>query len=150
MKDDRPLPQLLLGALIAATLFYVLGFALNEHLRARRGPWEVTFTTSPDGEPQLTVEQPALGIRNITLTFAGEFVTNHPSVTLRFDTPHMPLPFGRVKYDDLTYLPGVVTFDIFGHEIELLPRVLYVNRNEVDWTLAGPITLQPEDRLKTP
>jgi hypothetical protein len=31
------------------------------------------------------------------------------------------------------FLPGTVTLDCFGHEVELLPRVLVLNRRQVPW-----------------
>jgi len=150
VKENSPLRRLLLGALVAATVVYVLGFVLNEHLRTRRGPWEMTFAASASGQPRVTIQQPALGIQDVTVTFADEKISNLPPSTVRFDTPRMALPFGTVKYDDLTYLPGVVTFEAFGHEIELLPRVLYLNRKPVAWAHAARLVLRPEDRLPNP
>jgi hypothetical protein len=150
VKDELPLRRLLIGALVAATLFYILGFALNEHLRTRRGPWVVSFTASPTGQPRLSIQQPSLGIRSVIVTFAGEEAIDLPPTTVRFETPRMALPFGTVKYDDLTYLPGVVTFEAFGHEIELLPRVLYLNRNPIEWADASNVVLHPQDRLPKP
>ena len=43
------------------------------------------------------------------------------------------VPFGQVLFTDLTYLPGTVSFEVFGHEVELLPRTLIVDRQEVPW-----------------
>ena len=51
-----------------------------------------------------------------------------------------------VKYADLTYLPGVITLELFGHEIELLPRTLYVNRHAIPWTAGTNLTLHASDR----
>jgi hypothetical protein len=44
---------------------------------------------------------------------------------------------------DTTFLPGTVTFQIFGHEIELLPRVLIIDHQERPWLANGSITLHP-------
>jgi hypothetical protein len=35
---------------------------------------------------------------------------------------------------DSTFLPGTLTFQFFGHEIELLPRVLIIDHREYPWT----------------
>jgi len=63
-----------------------------------------------------------------------------------FDFPEKPVPFGKVKFEDLTYLPGTVTFYFFGHDVELLPRALYINRKARPWQSNETITLTPADK----
>ena len=71
------------------------------------------------------------------------------------------MPFGRLFHADLTYLPGVVTFDLFAndsnathqgrrHEVELLPRGLVVNRTEYPWRPVMEIKLSAEDKKDWP
>jgi hypothetical protein len=147
VNEGRSLRNLLVGAAVAALAFYVAGFGINEHLRWRRGPWEVRF--EPGAEPRLVINQPRLGIAGVTLSFPGE-TAEGPPMTIRFETPRQAIPFGSVKYDDLTYLPGVVTLDLFGHEIELLPRTLYVNRKAIPWTEATRVEVtRPEASKET-
>lgn len=146
MNRGPTLQRLLLGAFLAATVFYVAGFALNEYLRQRHGPWEVEFTSTRDGDPQLIIRQPHLGIGAASIAFPGANPASLNDTTIRFETPRTPLPFGRVIYDDLTFLPGVVTMEVFGHEIELLPRTLYVNRRPIPWTQASHVILHPIDK----
>ena len=43
------------------------------------------------------------------------------------------VPFGNCVFMDTTFLPGTITFQLFGHEIELLPRVLVIDRQEHPW-----------------
>src|SRR6266496_4065036 len=131
--------------LLLAVAIYAGGFALDQHLRARRGPWEVTFTTEPSGSPAIIVNQPKLNIANLKIVFVGETATNFQG-TVVFDVPQKPVPFGKVKFEDLTYLPGAVTFDLFGHEIELLPRTLYINRKAHAWISNEAITLTSADK----
>ena len=53
-----------------------------------------------------------------------------------FDTPKpvpYPVPFGRCVFMDTTFLPGTLTFQIFGHELELLPRVMILDHEERRW-----------------
>ena len=38
-------------------------------------------------------------------------------------------------------LPGTATFELFGHEIQLLPRVLIIDRREYPWRPNATITL---------
>jgi hypothetical protein len=134
-----------LGGLLLAVAIYTAGFAFDQHLRTRRGPWLVAFTTGPSGDPAVVVNQPKLNIVNLRIVFAGETATHAPG-TVVFDTPQKPVPFGHVKFEDLTYLPGTVTFDFFGHEIELLPRTLYLNRRAHAWKSDETITLTPADK----
>ena len=134
----------LIGLLLAVAI-YVGGFAFDQHLRTRRGPWEVTFTSEPSGAPSIIVNHPKLNIANRKIVFLGETATNVHGVVV-FDFPQKPVPFGKVKFEDLTYLPGTVTFDFFGHEIELLPRTLYLNRKAHRWISNEAITLSPEDK----
>jgi hypothetical protein len=144
MSGNRIFPHLL-GALALAAAIYGGGFWLDHQLRTRRGPWAIEFTRARDDSPMIVIHQPSLGIRDVRVRFPGEVATNPPS-TVRFDAPEHAVPWGRVKYEDLTYLPGVVTLELFGHEIEMLPRTMYVNRQPVPWITATNITLTAADR----
>ena len=44
-------------------------------------------------------------------------------------------------------MPGTVTMDLFGHEVELLPRTLIVNKKEVPWKSNTAIELSPTNKL---
>src|SRR5437879_13692919 len=121
-KSGDKLPKHLLIGFGLALLVYVISFSCDQYIRQRKGPWNVVFGTNRLGWAQIEISQSALGIHS-TIIFLGETTTNTGS--LRFDRPSKPVPFGRVKFEDLTYLPGSVAFDLFGHEVELLPRTLY-------------------------
>jgi hypothetical protein len=136
------------AAFLLAAILYAAGFFTDQHLRTRRGPWEVTFSAQPGEHPRLTIQQPALGVTNLHLEFPGA-IADAAHGTVRFHAPEQPVPFGHVKYEDLTYLPGVVTLELFGHEVELLPRVLYLNRQAQPWRSDTTIELHPEDRPPT-
>ena len=134
-----------LGGLLLALAIYIGGFKFDQYLRTRRGAWQVTFTTEPSAAPAIVVSQPTLHVANLKIVFSGETATNAPG-TVVFDFPQKPVPFGKVKFEDLTYLPGTVTFDFFGHEIELLPRTLYINRKSHPWTSNETIPLTAADK----
>jgi hypothetical protein len=124
-------------------VFYFGGFWALQHWRTRRGPWEVTFHGT-NGAPALQIAAPTLGITGVHLVFPGTNVLSlSQSVTVRFDDPARRdvVPFGRVKFLDTTILPGTVTFDLFGHEIELLPRTLILNQREHAWRSGERIEL---------
>ena len=146
MKSDR-LGKHLLIAFVIALVAYVGFYQLDKWLRLRRGPWLVTFA-SEQGTPVLKVSEPRLNIADVQIAFPGESVTNTAPVAWTFDdVSKTNLPFGKIIFHDLTYLPGTMTMNLFGHEIELLPRTLVVNRKEVAWENGRTVTLKPEEKL---
>jgi len=44
---------------------------------------------------------------------------------------------------DTTFQPGTVVFTNFGHEIQLLPRVLTIDKVERPWQSGTTIDLRP-------
>ena len=147
MKGDNLVKHLLIVSVIVVAGYFGL-FYLNEWLRTRRGAWEVSFATE-NGTPTLTVTEPVLKIAGVKLLFPGESTTNIPApVHWTFDdVTKTNLPFGTLIFNDLTYLPGAVTMNLFGHEIELIPRTLVVNRKQIDWEPDKTILLKPADKL---
>jgi hypothetical protein len=145
VKTSFPWKQalLLFGAVLLAYLAVFNGIEYHRH---RKGPWKVDFMTDEAGRASIGVFQEhskvsaRLHFPDVTIsrTNFGERVA--------FDRPKKPVPFGKVIYEDLTFLPGVVTFDFFGHEVELLPRVLIVNKREVDWRSAPALELWSTNR----
>ena len=155
-------------AFMLALVGYAACYLGIEHWRTRKGPWRVSFTHSSAHAPAITIDQPGLAITNVQIIFTSENllaatapgalpadpsrpnspITNQPSpsTTLHFAQPRSvpyEVPFGRCVFLDLTSLPGTVTFDLFGHEIELLPRVLIIDRHEYPWRRDAAITLYP-------
>ena len=143
MPRDNPARHFIITFIIALAL-YVISYGWIEHRRYRKGPWEITFTNNA-AAPALIINQPALGLTNVTLVFEGgstnaaplesNNASNQP-IRLEFRTPRQTpfdVPFGKCVFEDLTFLPGTVTFQMFGHEIELLPRVLIIDQKEHPW-----------------
>jgi hypothetical protein len=148
MKSEGFLKSVILVGLTVIALYFVAFYAI-EGCRRAKGPWEVTFATNEMG-PALTVKQPRLNY-NCVIRFHGEkaAATNLPQ-TVRFDRPKKPVPFGKVIYEDLTQFPGVVTFDLFGHEIELIRRALTVNKRQIPWNAQRSVDLWPTNKLAQP
>ncbi len=146
MKSDGMLKQVIL-VFVGALVLYVAAYSIDRHLRLRNGPWEVTFTTETNGAPAIIVREPKLKIGDLKIVFAGEqtLATVLPQ-RLVFDAPAKRLPFGECIFDDLMYLPGTETFNLFGHEIELLPRVLIINHQEHPWRSGTTIQLSPAEK----
>jgi hypothetical protein len=42
---------------------------------------------------------------------------------------------------DTTFLPGTITFQLFGHEIELMPRVMMIDHEEKQWLSSNILRL---------
>jgi hypothetical protein len=142
MKSDNPVKHFLL-AFVLALACYVLFYWGIEHRRNRKGPWQVVFEGEPARPPSLIIHQPFLAITNVRILFADE-PSPGTNVTLDFRQPRQvpyPLPFGQCVFMDTTFLPGTVTLQMFGHEIELLPRVLIIDHKEYPWKSEQKISL---------
>jgi len=164
-REQSNIPWRFLGGLFAGTLvLYLAGFYGIEHLRERKGPWRVSFDATAAGGPAMTIRQPELGVDGFRVVFDGASTNGLASGELTFDEPgrnaqsmdktpessqelkqkSFPVPFGECIYQDLMFLPGVVTMNLLGHEIELMPRTLVIDKKEVPWsTPDAQIILQP-------
>lgn len=142
-------PKPLVALFFTVAVLYFGAFYGLEYARHRKGPWEVAFQTDAQGNPMLAITQPTLGLRDVKLVIHGEQGTN-AIVRVSFDRPLRPVPFGKVIYEDLTFLPGVVTFDLYGHEVELLPRVLIANKREMTWASGATLDLWPTNKPTEP
>jgi hypothetical protein len=147
MRSDNPLKHFVLAFLLAL-IIYVIFYEGIEHRRARNGPWNVTFTNDPGSGPAMVINQPKLSITNVQISFAGErlstAVASTNAGTLIFSQPRQvpyDVPLGKCIFMDTTFLPGTLTFQCFGHEIELLPRVLMIDHEEHPWRSSQSITV---------
>ncbi len=125
-------------------ILYVTVFSLVENKRRKNGPWELTFTQT-DNAPALTISHPKLGLSNITVVFAAATVPTNLPQTITFQhgqvAPTVELPFGKCLFLDTLYLPGTVTCEMFGHEIQILPRTMTIDRVEHPWQSGEKILL---------
>ncbi len=151
------------GMFFIALGVYVLLYSTDQNIRSKDGGWEVTYTTNQTGAPMMVVNLPSAGITNRMVIFNGETVpAGFAPFSTNYVTPtHLPVdvPFGRWFHGDLTYLPGVVTFNLFGvdtnatglrHEVELQKRGLVVNRKRHYWQSTEPVEVSPEDKQDWP
>jgi hypothetical protein len=152
MKTDGLLKHFV-AAFVIALLVYVLAYAGIEHRRTRKGPWQVTFTNDLSGTPALLINQPRLAITNVQIIFSGQRVAPAGrDVIVAFDQPRpvpCEVPFGRCVFMDTTFLPGTIVFELFGHEIQMLPRVLTIDKAERPWRSPETIVL-PAAELSRP
>ena len=134
----------LLLTFAAALAVYALTYTWIEHRRTRQGPWEVSFEVQT-GTPSVVIVQPSLGIQNVRLVFAGQkFATNYAERVSFSQARPVPfdVPFGRCVFLDPLFLPGTVVLELFGHEIQLMARVLTLDKAEHPWRSGETITLQ--------
>jgi hypothetical protein len=132
-------------AFVIAVLGYIGFYSCDAHLRTHKGPWVVKFDANTNGEPVLLISQPFYGI-DAKVVLQGEKATNTPGVVEFRDLHHIQTPFGRVRFHDLTYLPGTVVLDVYGHEVQMMPRTLTLNTKEVGWT-NGTYVLMPANKI---
>ena len=136
MKPEGAAKHILMAFLLALAC-YIIFYQMIEHRRTRNGPWQVTFTASAAGVPVIVINEPKLAVTNVQISFAGQTLpaTNYPIALVLGQPKPVPyeVPFGSCVFMDTTFLPGTVTFQFFGHEIELLPRVLVIDRQEHLW-----------------
>jgi hypothetical protein len=126
----------------AAILIYLVSFSAIEHLRTRKGGWQLVFHTDAQGAPKLVIAQPQLGISNVTVAFPHENVDRpNLSTSIHFDQPITNVPFGKVVYLDTTFLPGSIVLSLFGHQLQLLPRTLLVDGKEMPWRSGSNLSL---------
>ena len=115
-------------------------------MRLRKGPWELNFRAEADGTPNVIINQPGIGITNVTLRIEGESVVQSPE-SVKFTGPGVEVPFGKIVFFDTTYLPGTLTLDLFGHEVEFMGRTMVLNFKEHAWQSGEVVTLLPDQKL---
>lgn len=138
-KDMRWKPVL---AVFALTLvLYLSGFYWIESSRQKNGPWKLTFNAADSSQPEIVIEQDDLGVAPTTIQFKTpeilpldiQFPTSPVTLSFDLNQQEYELPFGEIKYRDPTFLPGVVTLEVFGAIVEFLPRTLIINQEEIPW-----------------
>lgn len=134
--------KVLITVFLVTLFLYVTAFTWIEHRRVSQGPWEITFT-SLSNAPELVINQPALKIKGLKIIFPNATATNATEM-IPFAGAHavpFDLPFGQCVFLDTVTLPGTVTMKMFGHEIQLLPRVLTIDAQEQTWKSDAVIPL---------
>ena len=142
-------PKSFVAAGLAILGLYFVVFYGIEGCRKAKGPWRVAFSTNRT--PAIQITQARLKVA-CTIRFHDEAAetTNALPREVAFDRPKKSVPFGHVIYEDLMQLPGVVTLDLFGHEVELLPRTLIVNKRAIPWTAQMAVDLWPTNKPLVP
>jgi hypothetical protein len=135
MKSPELIKSLAISFVIALVLYLVFYNGI-EHRRTRKGPWQVSFTNNANGAPTLLINQATLAITNVEIVFPEETVGTNSMTLMDWSQPRpvpFEVPFGKCVFMDTTFLPGSLAFEIFGHEIQLIPRVLTIDKKEQPW-----------------
>ena len=128
---------------LVTLIVYVTIFSWVENKRRKSGPWEITFTQL-NNSPALLINHARLGLTNITIVFPDDVLPTNELKTISFlhgQTAPFDLPFGKCVFLDTLYLPGTVTCEVFGHEIQILPRTMTIDRVERPWSPGEKILL---------
>ena len=145
MKPGLPLKKIGI-AFVLTVAVYLVCFHLIEYQLTRHGPWRVSFTSSgTNSPPVLIINEPRLNIANLKITFPRQSAPPTNAVII-FDEPQpvpFDVPFGQCISLDLITKPGGVTFKLFNHEIQLLPRILTIDRQEHPWQSGTTIEIVP-------
>jgi hypothetical protein len=143
----------LFAAFGLALIAYAVVYYAIEQRRTRNGPWQVTFTNTATGLPAIIINQPRLAITDVQIVFDGEAATTNVAVTMVFNQARKvpyDVPFGRCDFMDLISMPGSVTFELFGHQVQLMPRVLTVDHEEIAWRSGQTMTLTQTNQPMLP
>lgn len=133
---------MLLRVGLVSLVGYIAVFSWIENSRRKNDPWEITFT-QVDNSPALLVSHARLGLTNVTIIFPDAVATNTPQ-TIRFEHGRVApfdLPFGKCVFLDTLYLPGSMAMELFGHQIQLMPRTMLIDRLEHAWLSGEKILL---------
>jgi hypothetical protein len=151
MKSSGPAKHFILAFVIALVL-YAVAYSMIEHQRTKKGPWQVIFTNDISGIPAIIINEPKLGISNVKITFPNEQAPATNS-TVIFDPPRQvpfDVPLGQCLFLDTTFQPGTVVLNLFGHEIQMIPRILTIDKHEYPWQSELTIPLTNGPILKVP
>ena len=135
--------RILLVVAIGSLGAYLFLYSTIEHWRLANGPWQVTFARSSGMEPMLTIQHPRFHIEHVEILFKGH---NSPATNVVHEFNKMqpvpyPVPFGECKFQDLISRPGTVVLEIYGHEIQLMPNSLTIDKHSIPWKSNQRISL---------
>ncbi len=152
-RDGTKAAKAFVGIFFATLFLYVTFYGACTAVRRKGGPWVVTQDRLADGTPVLRIEHHRIiGLSNVvSITFPGEHAperfTNAPLQRIYTLPVTNALPFGPVEFVDVTFLPGTIALDAFGHLIEMVPRTLYLDGQEIPWVPGTNIVADPAIKL---
>ncbi len=143
-----------LGVFVLTLVLYLIGFNWIEGKREDKGPWQIIFEADLAlSKASIIIEQPELNISPTQLSFlfpadqlqSVDLPEKPETILFALNQQEFDLPFGELTFRDPTFLPGVVTIELFGNVVECLPRVLILNKEEISWNSKTNITIECPD-----
>jgi len=128
-------------AFVLALIFYITSFWAIEHRRTMNGPWEIEFISDASGRPSLGIFQSKLNISEHLAFPDDKIEITSLSTRVVFRGGNSDLPFGQMLLQDALYLPGTLTLRVCGHQVEVLPRALIIDKSEHAWQTGGEIVV---------
>jgi len=128
-------------AFALAVVFYVASFWWIEHRRVVKGPWEIEFISDASGKPSLQISQRKLHISEKLIFPDDKVEPPNLSQRVNFSQATTNLPLGEMLLQDALYLPGTVTMRLCGHQVEVLPRALIVDKKEHSWQTGEQVVI---------
>ena len=74
MKSGRPTYLSIAITFVIALAFYFIAYNWLTRRQTARGPWQVVFTNTTSGVPELLLTPPQLGLSNVHVQFVGETI----------------------------------------------------------------------------
>ena len=148
MESEGLLKKLAITFTISLVAYFVI-FHWIENRRISAGPWNVTFSTDTNAQPSIIITQEKLKLTNLRIIFPEQRWSETNLIrAIRYDTARTNCGFGEVVFQDPTFLPGTITFNFFGHEVELLPRTLIIDKREYPWIANDVIYVRGEGKFR--
>jgi hypothetical protein len=143
MKFAGPLKHLTLAFAIALAGYALFYYGIEQR-RTRNGPWQVTFT-SVSNSPTLIINEAKLNISNLRISFPDHTAGPTNFVMVGDQPREVPfdVPFGTCVFMDTTFQPGTIAFKFFDHVVQLMPRVLTIDKVEHPWQSDTTIKVGP-------
>ncbi len=130
-----------------ALVVYFASFSWIQHQRDKKGAWQIVFSSDDSATPSISISEPGLNISYQKIVFADRKIeqTNF-SERVVVNQPIAKAPFGEIIFQDATFLPGTITFNFFGHEVELMPRAMVIDKEDRAWNSTANIVLTGEGK----
>jgi hypothetical protein len=149
VRSDNNLFKIFAVGFLLALIVYIASFSFIQRQREHNGPWLIVFQTDADNRPSIVISHTNLHIEPHTISFP-EAKGPRPDFLkeIHFNGPITNVPFGEIVFQDPTFLPGTVMFNFWGHGVELMPRTMIIDQQEVPWHSKTNLTLTGEGKFE--
>ncbi|MBC8002274.1 MAG: hypothetical protein H7X97_06770 [Opitutaceae bacterium] len=148
MESDGLIKKLAITFTVSLVAYLAI-FHWIERRRVVAGPWTVTFATDTNAQPSVVIAQETLKLTSLRITFPEQrWIETNLLRAIRYDTAKTNCGFGEIIFQDPTFLPGTLTFNFFGHEVELLPRTLIIDKREYPWISGDTVYVRGQGKFK--